>query len=207
MQQNNHHSIEDIKNYFSYKNKSIENKKLIYRKFLKIDDKFIATDKFYISEEIDDGKIAFIHLNLDEIKLNSNNNNSLKLLPYFENLDIYINSNNKKYIDLVVISNISFKIEETKINKRDLIKKFIISNNTIEEKLLEDLYYNNEFSKKINIELPEKYGNKKFILEGNDLSKQYLFKIDFSELNFNLDQYNNYNNIELKSSNDYMLSI
>lgn len=207
MQQNHRHSIEDIKNYFSYKNKSIKNTKLIYREFFKNDEKFIATDKFFISEEIDDGKLAFIHLNLNEIKLNYNNNNSIKLLPYFENLDIYINSNNKKYIDLIVISNISLKIEETNINKNDLIKKFINGNNIIEEKLLEDLYYNNEFSKKINIDLPEKYGKKKFILEEGDLSKKYLFKIDFSELSFNLDQYNNYNNIELKSYNDYMLSI
>jgi hypothetical protein len=205
MPQNHLHSIEDIKKYFSYKNKSNENINSIYREFLKIDDKFIATNKFFISEEIDEGKRAFIHLNLDDIKLNYNN--SVKFLPYFENLDIYINSDNKKYINLVVISNISFKIEETNINKRDLIKKFINGNNTIEDKLLEDLYFNNDFSKKINIKLPEKYGNKNFILENTDLSKKYLFKIDFSELNFNLDQYNNLNNIGFKYVDNYMLCI
>jgi hypothetical protein len=203
MQQNHRHTIEDIKNYFSYKNKSSDNKNSFYREFLKKDDKFIARDKFFISEEIDDGKIAFIHLNLDESKLNYNNN-SVKFLPYFENLDIYINSNNKKYIDLIVISNISLKIDDLNINKHDLIKKFINSNNTIEDKLLEDLYFNNDFSKKINIELPEKYGSKKFILEECDISKKYLFKIDFSELNFNLKQHNNY---IIKNENFYNNSI
>jgi hypothetical protein len=58
----------------------------------------------------------------------------------------------------------------------------------IDEKLLEDLYFNEDFSKKINLELPKKYNNQKIILEDINIDKIYLFKINLLELNRNFEE-------------------
>ena len=147
-------------------------KNIIFREFEKKDDKFIAMNKFFISNECDEGLIEFSGYNLTET-----------FIQYSKNNNIYIN--NKTYIDLVIISNISFSLDETNINNYELINKFIENNSIIEDKIFEDLYFNKDFSKKINIELPEKYG-KQIILEDVDIHKKYLFKINFIELNRNI---------------------
>jgi len=61
----------------------------------------------------------------------------------------------------------------------------------IDDYLFEDLYYNEDFSKKINLELPKKYNDKKIILEDMDIDKKYLFRINIHELNCSFNEENN----------------
>ena len=185
-------SIEDIIEIQSNsknkrKNKNLKN--IIFRQFEKKKDKFIATNNFYMSEEVDDGKLEFNSFNTS----NYFNKSNEKIVPYNEN-NVYLLVNNKssnslkKYIDLTVISNISFSLEDININKSDIIKKMVESDVIIDEKLLEDLYFNKYFSKKINLELPKKYNNQKIILEDINIDKIYLFKINLLELNRNFEE-------------------
>jgi hypothetical protein len=164
----------------------------VFREYEKKDDSFFATNRFYISEESDSDKIFF-----QEIESNE------KIIPYDLKGNIYISINkekllseninnelfNKKYIDLILLSNISFSLEDIYINKSELIHKIIENDFVIDEKLFEDLYFNEVFSKKINLELPKKYDNKKIILEDIDIEKKYLFKINIVELNSSLCRY------------------
>ena len=164
------------------KNKNLKN--IIFRQFEKKKDKFIATNNFYMSEEVDDGKLEFNSFNTSKYFNKSNE----KIVPYNENniyllLNNKINNSLKKYIDLTVISNISFSLEDININKSDIIKKMVESDDIIDEKILADLYFNEDFSKKINLELPKKYNNQKIILEDINIDKIYLFKINLLELN------------------------
>ena len=185
-------SIEDIIEIQSNsknkrKNKNLKN--IIFRQFEKKKDKFIATNNFYMSEEVDDGKLEFNSFNTS----NYFNKSNEKIIPYNEN-NVYLLVNNKnnnslkKYIDLTVISNISFSLEDININKSDIIKRMVESDVIIDEKLLEDLYFNQDFSKKINLELPKKYNNQKIILEDINIDKIYLFKINLLELNRNFEE-------------------
>jgi hypothetical protein len=154
-------SIEDTYKYYL-------NNKYIFREFIKENNRFIALNNFYVSDEVDEGRLEF-------------NNNIEKITP-FNNIymEIYNNENLfKNYIDLIIISNISFSLCEIDINKFDIIKKFIDKDLEIDEKILEDLYFNNLFSKKINIDLPNKY-NTQIIME--EMNKKYLFKIDIDKL-------------------------
>jgi hypothetical protein len=185
-------SIEDIieiQSNSKNKRKNQNLKNIIFRQFEKKKDKFIATNNFYMSEEVDDGKLEFNSFNTS----NYFNKSNEKIVPYNEN-NVYLLINNKsnnslkKYIDLTVISNISFSLEDININKSDIIKKMIDSDVIIDEKLLEDLYFNQDFSKKINLELPKKYNNQKIILEDINIDKIYLFKINLLELNRNFEE-------------------
>lgn len=185
-------SIEDIIKVCN-NNTHINIKNYIFREFIKENDKYIATNKFYISNEIDNGIIGFNNFDI----LYQNHNVCEKITPYNEGIYIYseIKNNNdillKKYIDLIIISNISFSLEDIHINKTEIIKKFIEDDKTIDDKLFEELYFNNFFSEKINIELPKKYNNKKIIIENIEINKKYLFKINFLELNRTFYQENN----------------
>jgi hypothetical protein len=163
-------SIEDTYKYYL-------NKKNMFREFVKEDELYIATNNFYVSDEVDDGRLEF-------------NNNIEKIKPYNNIYMELYNDNNlfKNYINLVLISNISFNLDEININKFDIIKKFIDSDIEIEEKILEDFYYNNVFSKKINKELPNNFNNK-IIMEG--MNNKYLFKINIDELYKNIYYENN----------------
>jgi hypothetical protein len=152
---------------------------VIYREYEKKLDKFEATNNFYIPILTDNSKIEFKYIDIEK-----------KLIPYL-NSHIYIDDKDiNNYIDLIVISNISFTLNETNINKYEIIKKFIDNNEDINEKILEDLYYNNTFSKKINLELPKKYNNKIISIDNIDIIKKYLFKITPNEiekqLNYNI---------------------
>jgi len=159
-------------------NNTIKNN--IFREFNKKNDTFIATNNFYSSDENDDGKFIFSNIN-------NNNNNNEKMLPFNENKDVFIlmNNNNlsEKYVDLVLLSKIALSLEDTYINRSELIKSIIANDLVIDEKLFEDLYFNEDFSNKINIELPKKYNNKKIILEDIDIEKKYLFKVNIMECN------------------------
>ena len=156
-------------------NNKIKNKNNIFREFNKINDTFIATNNFYSSDQDNDGQFIF-----------SNLNNNDRLLSFNENKDVFIlmNSNNnlsEKYVDLLLLSKITLSLDDIYINRSELIKNIIANDLIVDEKLFEDLYFNEEFSNKINIELPKKYNNKKVILEDIDIEKKYLFKIDFIE--------------------------
>lgn len=150
----------------------------MFREYEKKGDSFYATNRFYLSEKYEE-KYFF-----QEIEKND------KIIPYNNNIFIMINKNNsKKYIDLTLLSNISFSLDDIQINKSELIHKIIENDSIMEETLLDDLYFNEEFSKKINLELPVKYNNKKIILEDMDIEKKYLFKINIIELNNSLCHY------------------
>ena len=164
----------------------------IYREFEKKNNQFIAKNNFFISEEIDN-KIEFTVINMIN-QNNKNNKNNQKIVPYENNDNIYILTNdyinnkyfNKKYINLILISNISFSLDELNIHKKEILNKYSENDIDIDENFLEDLYYTKDFSNKINIELPKKYGNKKFILEDIEINKKYLFKIKVIELPLNI---------------------
>ena len=174
-------------------NKNIGN--IIFREYQKDEDKFIATNNFYFSNEFDDGKVGFF--SFDNKLFYQNNQTYKKIIPYNENLYVLknIKENNEiffdKYIDLILISNISFSLEDIYINKTEIIRKFMERDQLIDEKLFEDLYFNEDFSKKINIELPKKYNDKKIILEDIEINKKYLFKVNFIELNCIFNEENN----------------
>lgn len=151
-------------------------KKTIYREYEKINNKFIAMDKFFISEEVDKNRFEYIQF--------YSNKESERIIPV-DNDSIYmsvdknksIQKKYKKFLDLIILSNVSFSLDENNINKNDIIKKYINSSDETNDsfnRLLEEIYYTNDFSKKINIELPSKYVN------NTDLKKKYLFKIDYN---------------------------
>lgn len=180
----NKHSIEDIKKIYSKtikENQLVDRDNFIFREYTKNKNKFIATHKFFISEEIGDGKVEFISIDLK-------NYNSyypykkmgIKFVHYYDN--VYIRENegekNKEYINLLVLSDISFSLNDEIINKNEIIKKFIENEGKCDiSNFFEDMYYNEEFSKKINMNVP------KIIVSNIQPSenKKYLFKIGIVE--------------------------
>lgn len=175
---------------------SFKIKDFIFREYQKKNEKYFATNNFYISDEIENGKIGFNSFDINLIY--QNNNLCEKIIPYNDNIYILSKINNnqiflERYVDLILISNISFSLEEIYINKNEIIKKFNENDEIIDEKLFEDLYFNKDFSNKINIELPKKYNNKKVILEDIDINKKYLFKVKFLELTRNYYEENKIN--------------
>jgi hypothetical protein len=160
-------NLSNIENNKIYLNsKSFKN--FIFREFEKISDKFIATNNFYLSQINDNNEIIYTSLNYKN-----------KILKPYSNI---YNDELHNYIDLIVPYNISFTLDDININKYQIINKFLENDKNIDETLLNDLYYNNEFSKKINIELPKKYNNKTIYLENIDITKKYLFKMNILEL-------------------------
>jgi len=182
MENNNKHSIEDIKKIYSKtikENQLVERENFIFREYTKNKNKFIATHKFFISEEIGDGKVEFILINLK-------NYNSYypykkmgeKIVHYHNNLYIHEEEQNKEYINLLVLSDISFSLNDEIINKNEIIKKFIENEGKCDiANFFEDMYYNEEFSKKINMDVPKSV---EFNVEPSE-NKKYLFKIALAE--------------------------
>ena len=195
-------------NFFNYTSNTI------YREYDKQNnDIFIATDKYYISEKNEDSITEYIGFNFSkDYSYNGGKHIKNIYLPFINNFfetitqcddtelfishDAYRTFNddnssyiNKKYIDLVIVNNISFSLDEIKVNKRDIIQKTIMNDILIHDKLLEKLYFNDNFSKNISIKLPEKYNKLVF---DNTINNKYLFKINFTELPLN---YNNEINI------------
>jgi hypothetical protein len=146
----------------------MEDCKTIYREYIKKNDKFIAQNKFYISEDIE-GKNILYDFDLDRLKIN----NDEKIIPYSNNCYLFLNDLNKNYIQLILISSISFSIDDTNINKNEIIKKYIDNDTLIDDSFINDLYFNEKYSNHINITIPDKYKVK------NDNNK-YLFKIDYN---------------------------
>ena len=103
----------------------------IFREFEKNNDKFIATNHFFISNENEFGKIEFSIFDM----VNKKN------IIHSENI-------NNENANLVIISNISFSLNDIKINKSYIINKFIENDAIMDDDIIEDLYYNNDFSKK-----------------------------------------------------------
>lgn len=151
------------------------NKKYIFREYLKIDDNYIATNNFYVSDEIENG-LSFYNFDINNI----NYKNNEKIVPY--NDHIYISMRNNIYMDLIIISNISFTLDETNVDKNYILKKIIEVDEVIDNKLLDELYLNEDFCKKKNINLPPIYSNKNNILNNSNIVKKYLFKINFLKL-------------------------
>ena len=144
----------------------------IYREFDKIDDRFIATNHFFISLS----KNEFVTLNKSVFQ---------KIIPHSENLYVHIYNNQNSYINLILISNISFSLNDNNINKANIIKKYIDYDTDIDDNLLEDLYYNETFAKKINMQVPINSIN------NTNIKKNYLFKINIIEVNQSFYQENN----------------
>lgn len=195
MDNNKNNSIEDIKKIIK-ENQLVNRDNFIFREYTKNKNKFIATNNFFISEEIENSKVEFISINLK-------NYNSYypykkmaeKIVPY--NNIMYMSENgctqNKEYINLLVISDISFSLNDEIINKNEIIKKFIENNDGGKcdiSNFFEDIYYNEEFSKKINMEVPK---NAQYnILSNNDIiNKKYLFKIGIVESSVSFFEENN----------------
>jgi hypothetical protein len=168
-------------NSILYESNENNNNNIIFREFNKIKDKYIATNKFYISFKTNSNNYEFkeVDINLQPIKnftkIIYNNNNNL----YYIVNNSLININNNDYIDLVLIKNISFTINDINIEKNDLLKRFIENDLNIDEKIIEDLYYNKDFSKKIKLNIPKNH----YSFENKNFSKKYLFKINSIELN------------------------
>lgn len=170
------------KNKIYLNNKSSKN--FIFREFEKKSDKFIATNNFFLSKINDNNDIIYTSLNKND-----------KILKPYSNI---YNDEMNNYIDLIVPYNISFTLDDININKYQILNKFLENDKNIDETLLNDLYYNNEFSKKINIELPKKYNNKTIYLENMDITKKYLFKMNILELKKSCnEEYNIQKNINI----------
>ena len=110
-----------------------------------------------------------------------NNDIYERIIPDSNNKDIYIliNPIYNKYVDLILVSNISFSFNDTNVCIKDIINKTLSNNTEFNEKIFEDLYYNEYFSNKINLEVPHKYKEK---IEDIDVIKKYLFKVDLNNL-------------------------
>jgi hypothetical protein len=156
--------------------KKISLKNTIFREYDKIKDKYIATNKFYISCEVDDDKYEFNEFEIESFNIKNN----IKFIPDPNNNNLYLIDNKNESINLILISNISFTLNEIQINKNDLLKKFINNDSNIDENIIEDIYYNDFFSKKIQLNIPNKYNN---YLNNKDTIKKYLFKLNLIESN------------------------
>ena len=175
-------SIDDIKNVVKKitKNNNILGKNEIYREFIKINDSFTATNNFFLSDEIENNKINFNKISLSKQKeslFNIGNN-----IYEYNGPRIYNEEESyllKELVNLVIIGDIEFRIDEINIEKTEIFKRFIENEKEINEILFEDIYYNDSFSNKINIDVPK---FKKALIEDNKIQKKYLFKIKINEL-------------------------
>lgn len=181
----NNISIDDIKEVFKKltKNNNILNKNQVYREFIKLNDTFMATNNFFLSDEIDNNRINFNKISISkqkEILFDVGNNiyeyNGPRI--YNENESYLL----KELINLIVICDIEFNIDEINIEKKEIFKKFIENEKNINENLFTDIYYNENFSNKINFDLPE---TKNELMKNKDIGKKYLFKIKINELDCN----------------------
>ena len=149
---------------------------IIYREYKKEGDIFIANNDFYISTINEHKKTSYRNINsktnlIQEIQDNIFEYNGDRV---YTDTNSYID---KRIINLLVINDIEFNIDETNINKQELFKKYIENEKQINDLLLEDIYFNEEFSNKINISIPLSYKN-----IDDTIEKKYLFKINLNEL-------------------------
>ena len=161
----------------NYQNAKNMSKNIIFREYKKSGDAFIASKDFY-TVSMKDNRLCFQQLQ------SSNCINEIDNQLYeFKGDRIYNNTSSyieKKYVHLCVIQDIEFSIEDIHINKQELFKRFIENDIEINQELLEDIYYNQDFSRKINIDI-QKVSKQ---IEDN-IEKHYLFRINLKELQSN----------------------
>ncbi len=187
---------------------SMENS--IFREFKRDNDKFIGTDKYFISEEVENKKYEYLGFNFSKNYL-YNGYCKLKgiytpykkyfcekMTPCKDETDLYIsldanriykddNSSylNKEYINLILVDDISLHLDENEITKRDIFKKIIENDLNVNDNFIKSLY-NNEMSTSKDISLKIKDSN--ISLENVEVNTKYLFKIHFSELPLNCNE-------------------
>lgn len=150
------------------------NKNIIFREYKKNDDVFIASKDFY-TVSTEDNRLCFQQLQSSNcINEVDNQLYEFKGERVYNEISSYIE---KKYIHLCVIQDIEFSMEDLHINKQELFKRFIENDIEINQELLEDIYYNQDFSKKINIDLQKVSKQIEDTIE-----KRYLFRINLKEL-------------------------
>lgn len=150
------------------------NKNIIFREYKKNDEIFSASKNFYIVST-EDNRLCFKQLQSSNcINEVDNQLYEFKGERIYDEISSYIE---KKYIHLCVIQDIEFSMEDLHINKQELFKRFIENDIEINQELLEDIYYNQDFSKKINIDLQKVSKQTEDTIE-----KHYLFKINLKEL-------------------------
>ena len=150
------------------------NKNIIFREYKKNGDVFIASKDFY-TVSTEDNRLCFQQLQSSNcINEVDNQLYEFKGERIYNEISSYIE---KKYIHLCVIQDIEFSMEDLHINKQELFKRFIENDIEINQELLEDIYYNQDFSKKINIDLQKVSKQIEDTIE-----KHYLFRINLKEL-------------------------
>ncbi len=184
----------------------------LFREYEKYNEQFYATNKYFLSEEIDDGKIVFIGFDFSVIQnlKESEDNNWMvpflksmsnkkfvveEILPHATMKNVYYSksrtqnsSTENPYLNLITIQNISFSYDEHTLQQKDIIKRFLSNDQQIDDSFLEDTYYNESFSKKIELSLPE--DTKQYLTI--DVSKRYLFRVHAVELDRELGEENYY---------------
>ena len=195
------------KNFFY----SMENS--IFREFKRDNDKFIGTDKYFISEEVENKKYEYLGFNFSKNYL-YNGYCKLKGIyapykKYFcekmtpckddDNLYISLDANriykddnssylNKEYINLILVDDISLNLDENEITKRDIFKKIIENDLNVNDNFIKSLYDNNEMEKNMNKDISLQIKNNNISLENMEINTKYLFKIHFSELPLNCNE-------------------
>ena len=160
-------SVEDIEK--NLKNTKME-KKEIFREFVKKENDFISTENFFISEETDNDYINFQKIqglnNIDTIE--KINNEYVIFYTTIYNINSIQKENEK--VNLVVLKDTQFDFNVKKMNAKKLIQENYLSIHD-STKILEELYYNDSYSSKIQLDSPKK--NKSFDFK----EKKFLFKI------------------------------
>ena len=143
----------------------------MFREYVKENNKFIATNNYFVSDNNSDSKYIKIQGNSNEKYIEKRNNRYV--IHYEINYkDSEIISETKE-VDLILIKNIDLEMNNETIDIKKLIKSNEINNNDC-DMLLQDLYFNTFYYDKFDIKI-----NNKNICT----SKKYLFKIKKGEIN------------------------
>ena len=143
----------------------------MFREYVKENNKFIATNNYFVSDNNSDSKYIKIQGNSNEKYIEKRNNRYV--IHYEINYkDSEIISETKE-VDLILIKNIDLEMNNETIDIKKLIKSNEINNNDC-DMLLQDLYFNKFYYDKFDIKI-----NNKNICT----SKKYLFKIKKGEIN------------------------
>lgn len=143
----------------------------MFREYVKENNKFIATNNYFVSDNNSDSKYIKIQGNSNEKYIEKRNNRYV--IHYEINYkDSEIISETKE-VDLMIIKNIDLEMNNETIDIKKLIKSNEINNNEC-DMLLQDLYFNTFYYDKFDIKI-----NNKNICT----SKKYLFKIKKGEIN------------------------
>ena len=193
--------------------KSIKNNvPFLFREYEKYNEQFHATNKYFLSEEIDDGKVVFIGFDFSAIKDLKESEDNKWMIPFLKSLSnkkfiveeiiphasmkniyyslrgktLYETSDMFSPINLITIQNISFSYDEHTLKQNDIIKRFFYNDQQIDDSFLEDTYYNESFSKKVQLNLPIEFKQELTI----DVNKRYLFRVHSIEIDSELGKEN-----------------